>query len=286
MRYILAHILIVSMACVSCQKDQKKESNNQDSEIKKSERERLSDTQPRSQTRTTSAKRSAIAKAKKLEQLKSKWASLRVDNWPQSFDEKIDYPFKKADQGAEISVVAQIFSKEFDSIFQQEEIDSLIALNDFARNLVFERQQSLPNILLEYAQNPFVIKGDIYICEIFNSAYYGDREKETLGATDNKAWADLAKSPNPLYRRLALNNYRRVVLDPDEWLIFYENFVDDSDPEIIAALVSRVSELGNPKGAELLNRLQEHQVDLLKKNVSLKKKIDESASWLKTLPSK
>jgi len=286
MKYRTIYILIVSLIFISCQKKQKVKSHGEELKFSTSMGEKNSKILDRTRTSIAHSKKTD-ANFKKLERSKAKWISLRGSNWPESFDSKIDFPRKKNSSGkGKKSLMNQIFSKNFDGDFQTVEKEQLVKLHQFAKELAVENSQALPYILLDGAQNPSVTQGDVYIYKIFTDAYYGDQKKNVLSTKEEQAWVELANSPNPVYRRLALHSYRRAVLAPEKWLNFYEEYVDDNEPLITEELISFIVETANPEGVGILNQIKKNQSKLLKENISLEEKIDVSISWLKTLPNK
>ena len=106
------------------------------------------------------------------------------------------------------------------------------------------------------------------------------REEPTQAELDQ--WKLLARSPNGLYRLLALRTFQRVAPKPEQWLDFYRLFSSERDRGILEEVVDLVFQTARPEAATLPSDIRVRTAGAT--NSDMVGKLDRSIEWLRKLP--
>jgi hypothetical protein len=71
---------------------------------------------------------------------------------------------------------------------------------------------------------------------------------------------------------------------PDQWLNFYRNYIDETDPSILEEVIDLTFQTARPEAARLLSDVRTRATETL--SADLASKLDRSIAWLKKLPEK
>lgn len=197
------------------------------------------------------------------------WRLIKERYWCSAFDR----PISKS-QGSEMPLVTgllkssasstepfvtQLLTGNFKTVTDPLEKEALIALHYSAMAAAMGGGHALPAAMNELSSKDTVTLGDAYLFEIFSDAFVDINNKRPVTHTEFSNWATLSSSQNPLTRLLALRTFRNVSLDIGQQLQFYDFYTKESEPQILAQLVTQLFQLADPGSQVLLGKLKANQ---------------------------
>jgi len=180
------------------------------------------------------------------------------------------------------SPVTQVLTGKFTDITDPSEQEALLAYHLLAMVTAGSGGASMPAAVIENAQRAEVTKGDLILFEVFNDAFVDISQSAEPTKLELDQWMFLARSPNDLYRLLALRTFRQIQTSPEQLLAFYRLYVGESDRDIIEEAVGLVIQIARPEAASLLAEIGVRANDA--GNVDLVARLDKSIEWLRSLP--
>ena len=180
------------------------------------------------------------------------------------------------------SLIEQLATGKFTSINNQDEQQALIALHLLAMMSASAGGRTLPAAFADRANQSVPTQGDLYLFDVFNDAFVEVDNRRQLVPSELKTWGDLAGSPNPVYRLLALQNFWHVTPDSSQWIDFYKLYVKENDPAIIDKLIGLTTQTSKPNASAILLDLKTNPN--VSTNPQLTERIDHSIEFLKSLP--
>lgn len=181
-------------------------------------------------------------------------------------------------------LIGEILTGKFSSVTNKAEQKFLIVFHMLAMVTAGSGGTSLPAALVDRVHSAGVTRGDLFLFEVFNDAFVDVTQRGQLSPAEIEQWKQLARSPDGLYRLLALRTFGGVALQPEQRLDFYSLYVDEKDPGIMEEVVDSTFETGKPEAAVLLSHIRDRAKEA--KASELVIKLDRSIEWLQKLPQR
>ena len=221
----------------------------------------------------------------------NQWRALRNRYWLPPFDKRVPAqvsgsPLRIKDMfdavfGKETPVM-QLFAGGGANITEPAEQDAITAYHLVAMMIAGNGGASMPGAFADSVDRAEITKGDLILFEIFSDAFTESTNRKILTRQERDSWRQLARSPNDLYRLLALNNYCHVTPVSSEWLDYYRLYLNEKNPEILEKVAALAFMTARPEAAQLLIDMKAQGI--VGKNPKLMSKLDESIEFLRTLP--
>jgi hypothetical protein len=154
------------------------------------------------------------------------------------------------------SIISQLLSGKFTDIKEPAEQEFLIATHLVAMGAAANGGAILPEAVGDRADDPQITRGDLFIFEVFSDAFGEVSNRKLISLQSKEQWSRLAVSSNSLYRLLALRTFRRVEIDPEQWLTFYSRYLNEKDQDIFKEAISLASQPEIPGSLELLSQFR------------------------------
>jgi hypothetical protein len=179
-----------------------------------------------------------------------------------------------------LPIIVQLLSGAFETQNVKEQ-DSLIALHNLAIVTAAAGGTSLPAALADRQSDPNITEGDTILFAVFADAFEDVPRAEQLGQGTLKEWQQMAVSPNAVVRLLALQTFRRVAPEPEQWLEFYRSYKNERDEGILTELTDRAVETAKPEAAAILDEIRSRSGQPLQDELAAK--LNRSIDFLKNL---
>jgi hypothetical protein len=153
-------------------------------------------------------------------------------------------------------LIPQLLSGKFTDIKEPAEQEFLIATHLVAIGAAANGGATLPEAVGDRADDPQITRGDLFIFEVFIDAFIEVSNRKPISLHSKDQWNRLAGSSNSLYRLLALRTFRRVEIDPKQWLTFYSGYLNEKDQDIFKEAISLASQPEIPGSLELLSQFR------------------------------
>jgi hypothetical protein len=180
-------------------------------------------------------------------------------------------------------LIVQLLSGAFETQDAAER-DSLLALHNLAIVTAAAGGTSLPAALAERQSDPNITEGDMILFEVFTDAFEDVPRAEQLGQSTFQEWQHMAVSPNAVVRLLALQTFRRIAPEPEQWLEFYRSYKNESDEGILIELTDRAVETAKPEAAAILEEIRSRPGQALTDDLA--DKLDRSIDFLEKMESR
>lgn len=180
-------------------------------------------------------------------------------------------------------LIVQVATGKFTNIPDPAEQEFLVATHLLAMSTAGQGGASLPEAIADRVDDPHVTRGDLFMFEVFSDAFVEVSNRKQLSQASRGKWQQLAACPNRLYRLLALRTFSHVQPEPKDWLAFYRNYINETDPEIFKEATSLVSQTSFLEARDVLLEFRNRC------NKSIEPTfiddLDLSIEWLKRQPS-
>lgn len=221
------------------------------------------------------------------------WQAIKQHYWTPTLDQVISQTKGGAPQLAisdmlateagKEPLVVQVATGKFTTILDPAEQEFLVATHLLAMVTAGQGGASLPEAISDRCGDPQITRGDLFIFEVLSDAFVEVSNRKQLSQSSEEKWQQLTTSPNRLYRLLALRTFRCAQPGPGEWLAFYRNYLNETDPEIFREATSLVSQTSFLEAGSVLlefrNRCNKSSES------SFVDDLDLSIEWLKRQPS-
>ena len=194
------------------------------------------------------------------------WRKLKQHYWTKTLDQVVSQT-KEIEPNATLSnllatatgkdpLIPQLLSGRFTDIKEPAEQEFLIATHLVALGAAANGGATLPEAVGDRADYPQITRGDLFIFEVFSDAFVEVSNRKLISLQSKDQWSRLAASSNSLYRLLALRTFRRVEIDPKQWLNFYSRYLNEKDQDIFKEAISLASQPEIPGSLELLSQFR------------------------------
>lgn len=221
------------------------------------------------------------------------WLAIKQHYWTPTLNQVIPQTKGESAQSAISGILAtdagkeplivQVATGKFTSILDPAEQEFLVATHLLAMATAGQGGASLPEAIADRVDDPHVTRGDLFMFEVFSDAFVEVSNRKQLSQASREKWQQLATCPNRLYRLLALRTFSHVQPEPKDWLVFYRNYINETDPEIFKEATSLVSQTSFLEARDVLLEFRNRC------NKSIEPTfiddLDLSIEWLKQQPS-
>lgn len=176
-------------------------------------------------------------------------------------------------------LVAQLATGDFTDDIDLEEQRFLIAAHMLAMAVASNGGVSLPAAVSVRSEDTDIRRSDLFLFQVFDDAFVDVPQRSGMSPDEVGQWEGLARSPNPLYRLLALRTFRRVAPEPEQWLSFYGSYVREKDLAIAEEAIDLAFQTARPEATRLLEDIREGLGESAPPE--LLDKIDRSIAWLR-----
>ncbi len=176
-------------------------------------------------------------------------------------------------------LVAQLATGDFTDDTDSEEQRFLIAAHMLAMTVASNGGASLPAAVSVRSEDTGIRRSDLFLFQVFDDAFVDVPQGSGMSPDEVGQWEALARSPNPLYRLLALRTFRRVAPEPEQWLRFYGSYVHEKDLAIAEEAIDLAFQTARPEATRLLEDIREGLGESAPPE--LLDKIDRSIAWLR-----
>jgi hypothetical protein len=180
-------------------------------------------------------------------------------------------------------LITQLLSGAFEKQDAAER-DSLLALHNLAIVTAAAGGTSLPAALAERQSDPNITEGDMILFDVFADAFEDVPRAEQLELRTFQEWQHMAVSPNAIVRLLALQTFRRVAPEPEQWIEFYRSYKNENDQGILIELTDRAVETAKPEAAAILEEIRSRPGQALPDDLA--EKLDRSIDFLEKMESR
>ncbi len=313
LKYSKTHIVYAALLLISCEKNNVKVSKSDTN--KSNPAQLLPQSQASSNAKPSKTIRRAVTSitekslsAKRLEFLNEiegiigrsvtdltskEWQAIKLHYWTPKLDQALP---QAKENGSQLAIsdmlapetgkeplIAQVATGKFTNILDPAEQEFLVATHLIAMATAGHGGASLPEVIADRSRDPQITRGDLFIFEVLSDAFVEVSNRKQLSPSAIEKWQQLTTSPNRLYRLLALRTFRCVQPEPGDWLRFYKNYLNETDPEIFKEATSLISQTSFMEAGNVLLEFRE-KCDTSPESTFVND-LDLSIQWLKTQPS-
>jgi hypothetical protein len=181
------------------------------------------------------------------------------------------------------TLIGQLLTGKFTSISDPAEQEFLVAAHILSLVVAAEGGGSLPEVISDRSNDAKITRGDIFLFEVLRDAFVDLPTRKPLSQSSKEKWQQLTTAPNRIYRLLALETFSSVQPGPKEWLDFYRNYLNETDPEIFREATLRVSQTSVSEASAVLLEFK-NKCDQSVESTFISD-LDLSIEWLKQQPS-
>lgn len=219
------------------------------------------------------------------------WKTIKARYWKPDFDQVLQPAVEASNVRNLLAVpsgreplISQILAGRFVDVSDKAEQEALLAFHTLALVTAASGGTSLPAALEDRKADANITRGDLILFTVFDDAFIDVPRRQHVSKAELDQWQQLAKSPNSLYRLLALRTYRRVASSPEQWLKFYHAFVDEQDQGILEEAASLTFLTAKTEAAALLREIRA-KVNI-EETPEFAAKLDRSIDFLLNIPQR
>jgi hypothetical protein len=115
---------------------------------------------------------------------------------------------------------------------------------------------TLPDLFRDRVQQPAVTEGDLLSLRIVEQASQLIEKRSAMPEDRMPGWLEMAASPNPVYRIIAMKGFALTAATPDQANRFFSSYLTEVDPAVARVLIEQLTAQETRRSLEMLTQFR------------------------------